>query len=99
MKIIPDIRGSLTGWNDTVPLFIPLRRYVNTTLPAPEDFPLAVGRNVAHEMPDGWVHGLLRDGRALVLLAGVDEMPEGQREHVRSWLGDLIGAFPTSATC
>ena len=76
-----------------MPFFIPLRRYVNRTLPTPEEFPLAVGRNVAHEMPGGWVHGLLRDGRALVLMDGVDEMPEGQREHVRSWLGDLIGDF------
>ena len=89
-----DFGGSLTGWNNTVPFFLPLRRYVNGTLPAPEEFPLAVGRNVAHEMPDGWVHGLLRDGRALILLDGVDEMPEAQREQVRSWLGGLISDFP-----
>lgn len=89
-----DFSSSLAGWNDAVPFFIPLRRYVNGTLPAPEEFPLAVGRNVTHEMPGGWVHGLLRDGRALVLLDGVDEMPGGQREQVRSWLGGLIGDFP-----
>ena len=91
-----DFSSSLAEWNDAVPFFIPLRRYVNGTLPAPEQFPLAVGRNVAHEMPGGWVHGLLRDGRALVLIDGVDEMPEGQREHVRSWLGGLIGDFPNA---
>ena len=51
---------------------------------------------MAQEMPGGWVHGLLRDGRALVLIDGVDEMPEGQREHVRSWLGGLIGDFPNA---
>ena len=42
-----DFGGSLGGWNDTVPFFIPLRRYVNRSLPAPEEFPLAVGRNLA----------------------------------------------------
>ena len=88
-----DFGGSLGSWNDTVPFFIPLRRYVNRSLPAPEEFPLAVGRNLAHEMPTGWVHGLLRTGRALVLVDGVDEMPEGQRDQVRGWLGDLIGSF------
>ena len=88
-----DFSGSLTGWNDMVPFFIPLRRYVKRSLPAPEEFPLAVGRNLAHEMPTGWVHGLLRAGRALVLVDGVDEMPEGQREHVRAWLGDMVGSF------
>jgi hypothetical protein len=88
-----DFTGSLTSWNDTVPFFIPLRRYVNRSLPAPEEFPLAVGRNLAHEMPPGWVHGLLRAGRALVLVDGVDEMPEGQRDQVRAWLDDLTGSF------
>ena len=76
-----------------MPFFIPLRRYVNRSLPSPEEFPLAVGRNLAHEMPPGWVHGLLRAGRALILVDGVDEMPEGQREHVRAWLGDMVGSF------
>lgn len=88
-----DFSGSLAGWNDTVPFFIPLRRYVNSSLPAPEEFPLTVGQHLAHEMPAGWVHGLLRAGRALVLVDGVDEMPEGQRDRVRAWLGDLRDSF------
>jgi hypothetical protein len=91
---LADFGGSLAGWNDTVPFFIPLRQHVNRSLPDPEEFPLSVGRNVADEMPDGWVHGLLRSGRALVLLDGVDEMPEGRREHMRSWLDGLISDFP-----
>ena len=62
-----DFGGSLVGWKDTVPFFIPLRRYVNRGLPPPEDFPLTVGRNLVHEMPPGWVHSLLRNGQALVL--------------------------------
>ncbi len=89
-----DFSGSLAGWNDTVPFFIPLRRYVNRGLPAPEEFPLTVGRNLTHEMPPGWVHGLMRAGHALVLVDGVDEMPEGQREQVRAWLGEMAGSFP-----
>ncbi len=90
---LSDFGGSLGGWNDTVPFFIPLRRYVNRSLPSPEEFPLTVGRNLVHEMPSGWVHGLLRAGRALILVDGVDEMPEGQREHVRAWLDDMVGSF------
>lgn len=89
-----DFSGPLAGWRDTVPFFVPLRRYVGRGLPAPEEFPLAVGRNLTHEMPPGWVHGLLREGRALVLMDGVDEMPEEQREPVRAWLADLARDFP-----
>lgn len=88
-----DFGDSLTDWKETTPFFIPLRRYVSQPLPAPEELPLAAGRNLAQEMPGGWVHGLLRDGRALVLLDGVDEMPEGRREDVRIWLSDLIDSF------
>jgi hypothetical protein len=89
-----DFSGPLAGWRDTVPFYVPLRRYVGRGLPAPEEFPLAVGRNLTHEMPSGWVHGLLREGRALVLMDGVDEMPEEQREPVRAWLADLARDFP-----
>ena len=89
-----DFSGSLAGWRDTVPFFIPLRRYVNRSLPAPEEFPLTVGRNLTHEMPAGWVHGLLRSGQALVLVDGVDEMPEAQRKKVREWLEEMASSFP-----
>lgn len=88
-----DFTGPLAVLNGTVPFFIPLRRYVDRELPPPEDFPLAVGAHIAHEMPPGWVHELLRAGRALVLVDGVDEMPEAQRERVRAWLGDLVQTF------
>jgi hypothetical protein len=88
-----DFAGPLAVLNGTVPFFIPLRRYVDRELPLPQDFPLAVGAHIAHEMPPGWVHELLRAGQALVLVDGVDEMPEAQRERVRAWLGDLVQTF------
>jgi NACHT domain len=88
-----DFTGRLTSLNDTVPFFIPLRRYVGRELPSPQDFPLAVGAHIAQEMPSGWVHRLLREGRALVLVDGVDEMPENQRDQVRAWLTDLGETF------
>ena len=91
-----DFSGPLEGWAGTVPFFIPLRQYAGGALPAPEEFPLAVGRNLTHEMPPGWVHGLLRAGRALVLVDGVDELPERQRDQVRAWLGGLVSDFGVS---
>jgi len=90
---LADFTEPLDIWNGTVPFFIPLRRYADRALPVPEEFPLAVGRNIAQEMPSGWVHGLLREGRALVLIDGVDELPEAQRDQARDWLGGLIGDF------
>jgi hypothetical protein len=89
-----DFSESLTSLNDRVPFFLPLRRYVNRGLPAPEQFPLTVGAHIANDMPPGWVHDLLRTGKALVLVDGVDEMPEAQRFQVRDWLSDLVDTFP-----
>ena len=88
-----DFAGPLAALNGTVPFFIPLRRYVDRELPAPQDFPRAVGAHIADEMPQGWVHQLLRAGQALVLVDGVDEMPEGQRDRVRAWLTELVETF------
>jgi hypothetical protein len=91
-----DFNGAMNQWNDTVPFFIPLRQFVEKSLPRPEQFPEPVGWSVTHEMPDGWVHNLMRSGRAVVLIDGVDELPEERRKDVKEWLGDLIALFPNA---
>jgi hypothetical protein len=92
-----DFAGPLADWNRTVPFYVPLRRYVEQDLPTPEQFLTAVGRHIAQEMPPGWVQGLLREGRALVLVDGVDELREGmRREAARDWLRELVTTFPAA---
>ncbi|PRX21881.1 NACHT domain-containing protein [Actinoplanes italicus] len=82
------------GWNDTIPFFVRLRRYVDSELPTPAGFLHEVGKHIADEMPPGWVHEQLRSGRAVVLIDGVDELPSARRRDVKRWLADLIDAFP-----
>ncbi|MEU7883804.1 NACHT N-terminal Helical domain 1-containing protein [Microbispora bryophytorum] len=91
-----DFPDTLASWNNTVPFFVPLRRYVNRDLPTPEQFLESVGRHIADEMPKGWVQEQLRAGRALVLVDGLDELPKAGRAKARSWLQELIAAFPGS---
>ena len=79
---------------ELVPFLIPLRHYVGRELPAPRKFVRRVGRHIADEMPAGWVQRELRGGKAIVLIDGVDELPESQRDQVRGWLRELIAAFP-----
>jgi hypothetical protein len=45
-------------------------------------------------MPAGWVHRKLRDGSAVLLVDGVDELVAERRDEARTWLRDLISAFP-----
>jgi hypothetical protein len=82
------------GWSDLDPFLVRLRRFSRSELPAPERFLDEVGRHIADEMPAGWVHKRLRQGRAVVLVDGIDELPGERRQEVRDWLGELIGAFP-----
>jgi hypothetical protein len=83
-------------WNDTIPFFVALRRHADGDLPTPEQFVAEAGRHIAAEMPDGWVHDLLRSGRAVVLVDGVDELTETRRDEARRWLRELVAAFPAA---
>jgi hypothetical protein len=90
-----DFQGLLAEWNDTVPFFIRLRQ-LERGLPSPEQFPALVSPAVSGAMPPGWVHDQLGSGRALVLIDGIDEVPESNRTQVRQWLKDLVGAYGES---
>jgi hypothetical protein len=87
--------SELDDWNALVPFFIPLRRYAQAAaFPPPERFLEAVGSMIGAEMPDGWAHRMLKSGRALVLVDGVDELPAGRRPAAEEWLRELTAAFP-----
>ncbi|GLY88518.1 NACHT domain-containing protein [Actinoallomurus iriomotensis] len=89
-----DLPGRLAAWNDAVPFFVPLRRYVGRALPAHEDFIREAGRHMPDEMPEGWVRRRLAEGRALILVDGIDELPEPERRPARAWLRELTAAYP-----
>jgi energy-coupling factor transporter ATP-binding protein EcfA2 len=83
----------LADWNLCVPFVLRLRAF-NTPegLPLPEDFLPAAG--VPVRAPQGWVEELLANGRALVLVDGVDEVPPRLRVRTEKWLKSLLTAFP-----
>ncbi|GEM_PF-666798 len=81
--------------NYVIPFFLQLRRYVGQEPPAPESFLNYVVPAIAGEMPHNWVHRQLTSGRALLLVDGVDEVPEVERRAVADWLEELVETFPT----
>ncbi|MFD9704805.1 NACHT domain-containing protein [Lentzea sp. NPDC059081] len=81
----------LQPWNGLVPFPIRLRSYADSPLPQPEAF---VTGPLAGLMPTGWAHRVLQQGRGLVLVDGVDEVPPPKRHKVREWLRELVNAFP-----
>ncbi|MUL43170.1 NACHT domain-containing protein [Streptomonospora sp. PA3] len=95
---ITAVRGGFTGelrdWNGLTPFLVKLRSHAEGELPVPEDFPRATAPPLAGQMPRGWAHRRLGSGQALVLVDGVDELPQRRREAVRAWLRELVVAFP-----
>uniref|UniRef100_UPI0030C670E6 NACHT domain-containing protein n=1 Tax=Streptomyces lonarensis TaxID=700599 RepID=UPI0030C670E6 len=77
-----------------VPLVLPLRRLTRrgASLPRPVDIPAAI--DCPHSPPEGWVERVLNAGRGLLLVDGIDEVPESERGDVRQWLVSLVRAFP-----
>nr|WP_308013591.1 NACHT domain-containing protein [Streptomyces sp. REN17] len=79
-----------------IPFVLPLRSLTRHAgrLPAPRDFLAAVGAPLAGEEPPGWQSRVLTAGRGLLLVDGLDEVPESERAEARGWLGDLAQAYP-----
>ncbi|RJQ75735.1 NACHT domain-containing protein [Pseudonocardiaceae bacterium YIM PH 21723] len=85
-------RGEL----DFMPVFLRLRRYSGRELPRPEEFLQTSVAHIADQMPAGWMHEQLAGGRALILVDGVDELPESRRDAARRWLQELVIAYPAA---
>ncbi|MEW1754221.1 NACHT domain-containing protein [Streptomyces angustmyceticus] len=79
-----------------IPFVLPLRTLTRdgAPLPTPDRFLAAVGCPVSGSQPAGWADRVLAGGRALLLVDGLDEIPEREREPTRRWLRDLSDAFP-----
>ncbi|MER5553863.1 NACHT domain-containing protein [Streptomyces sp. NPDC002793] len=89
--------SDLGTWNRCVPFVLRLRAFTSLgTLPTPEEFLRAAGIPLHGAAPAGWVDGLLSEGRGLVLVDGVDEVPTRLRQRTEKWLKDLIAAYPRS---
>jgi len=87
--------SELADWNRCVPFVLRLRAFTALeVLPAPEEFLRAAGVPLHGSAPAGWADRLLLDGRALVLVDGVDEVPDRLRKRTERWLKDLIIAYP-----
>ena len=90
-----DLTGPAPGLNGLIPFFIRLREYVGRALPQPEQFLDKVAPLLAPEV-GSWPRQQLIEGRAIVLIDGIDEVPEAQRREVLQWLRDLTARFPQS---
>ncbi|MFC8078741.1 NACHT domain-containing protein [Streptomyces sp. NPDC057307] len=86
----------LAHFDGRIPVVLPLRTLVRgAALPAPADFLSAAGHPLSPPMR--WMDSVLAEGRGLLLVDGVDEMPEADRARTKNWLLKLLAAYPHTA--
>ncbi|MFF4097543.1 NACHT domain-containing protein [Streptomyces sp. NPDC001834] len=89
-----ELPEELGSWRGQIPFVLPLRTLVrHGPLPEPHHFLAAVGAPLAASQPEGWADGVLARGEALVLVDGIDEVPQEHRGATRDWLERLLAAY------
>ncbi|MER7176414.1 NACHT domain-containing protein [Streptomyces mesophilus] len=90
------LTGELAHLIGRVPFVLPLRTLTRkgADLPPPADFLRAVGSPLTGAQPAGWADRVLAAGRGLLLIDGMDEVPEQERVRAHGWLTDLLSAYP-----
>ncbi|WP_149184412.1 serine protease [Streptomyces sp. TRM49041] len=81
--------------NGLVPFVLPLRslRARGGAFPTPAELPGAA-RLPVDAPPDGWAGRVLKAGTGLLLVDGLDEVPQEDREAAHAWLSALLDRFP-----
>ncbi|MEZ4684028.1 MAG: leucine-rich repeat domain-containing protein [Caldilineaceae bacterium] len=88
--------GPLTSWSQRIPFYLPLRRYAKRSLPAWRALPFVMQELQALEgsEPEQWVVEHLAASRGLILLDGLDEVPEEKRIEALTWLEMILSQYP-----
>lgn len=84
---------ALAPWRTRVPFLLRLRQCKAGMLPSPTEFPELVTQALGGP-PIDWVKSVLKNGRTLLLLDGVDEIPNAHRETTRRAIADLVEQYP-----
>ncbi|MEU9691610.1 NACHT domain-containing protein [Amycolatopsis japonica] len=89
-----EFTGKLAECNGFVPFPIRLRRFATGDLPRPEHFVAQAAPALSGRTPPNWTDRVLRSGKAMILVDGVDEVDANRRRKVKEWLQELGLVYP-----
>ena len=82
-------------WEGTIPFFIRLRDFAGSekSFPTPDEWPKLISPIISETMPIGWVHEQLENGRAVVLVDGLDELSFEKQQLAHEWLDEIMKTY------
>jgi len=87
-----NLEGRPRHWRRRIPILIRLRDCAQNGLPQPQDFPELVAKFWPSATPD-WLRRVMDEGRAIILLDGVDEISAEKRDQLQSSIDSLIQSY------
>ena len=84
--------AQIPAWVLKTPFFIPLRKCTAGKFPTCAEFPSLVNASLRGP-PDNWVESILQEGRGLVLIDGVDEVPPRWRRSINRGITDFLNLY------
>jgi len=87
--------ASIISWAGRIPFLVRLRDCDGLRLPRIEEFPSFVARGIS-EPPSDWVDDILKAGRGIIFIDGVDEVSKARRRELRTDLVDILGRYPNN---
>jgi len=84
--------GTRGAWRSHIPFLLRLRDCKDGKLPSIENLTSHCAAELG-KPPEGWVRSVLKSGRSLLLIDGVDEVPRKMRRQIRDDLEALVKTY------